>query len=77
MNPEEREQIKAETKKLLDKFSKILGSVKSSEESNVERERDRRKDEQGKQCEDVFRKIIFENAPSKDKDFIMAEKKKW
>ena len=70
------EQIKAETKKLLDEFSKALEKVKS-EESNVERDEDRRKEGEGKAYGDDFRKIMFENAPVKNEEFILAEKKKW
>ncbi len=69
--------LEEETKKLLDKFSKALDSVKSEEESNVERENDRRKDGEGKICNDKFRLTMLENAPQKDKDFIFAEKKSW
>jgi len=76
MDEKEADQIKNETKKLLDKFSKALEKVKS-EESNVEREEDRRKEGEGKPCDTNFRKIMFENAPAKDENFIFAEKKKW
>lgn len=77
MNPEEKEQIRKETKNLLDKFSIALNKVKSEEESNVVRDSDRRKEKEGEKCSDEFRQVMFENAPSKDKDFIIAEKKKW
>ena len=76
MEEKETEQIKNETKKLLDKFSLALSKIKS-EESNVEREEDRRKEGEGKPCDNNFRKIMFENASVKSEDFIIAEKKKW
>ena len=76
MDEKETEQIKSETKKLLDKFSLGLSKIKS-EESNVERDEDRRKEGEGKIGEENFRKIMFENAPVKNEDFILAEKKKW
>jgi len=76
MDEKETEQIKNETKKLLDKFSLALSKIKS-EDNNVERNEDRRKDGDGKQGNEEFRKIMFENAPSKNEDFILAEKKKW
>jgi len=44
MEEKEIEDIKKETKKLLDEFSKALASVKADEESNVEREEDRREE---------------------------------
>lgn len=80
MEEKEKQAIKEEAKKLLEKFSKSLESVKlgkGEEEWNVERASDRRKEKEGKSCDNDFRKILFENAPSKDRDFIIAEKKTW
>ena len=31
----------------------------------------------GKKCDEEFRKIMFENAPIKNKDFIIGERKSW
>lgn len=76
MDEKETEQIKSETKKLLDEFSKALEKVKS-EESNVERSEDRRKEGGVKVEDENFRKIMFDNAPAKNEDFILAERKKW
>jgi len=76
MDEKETEQIRNETKKLLDKFSLALSKIKS-EESNVERDQDRRKEGEGKIGDERFRKIMFENAPVKSEEFIIAEKKKW
>ena len=72
-----KKEIEKEAKELLDKFSRALAGVKS-EESNVERDEDRR-DEGSEKCEadEEFRKIMFENAEQKNKDFIIAEKKNW
>lgn len=77
MEEKQVKKLEEETKKLLDKFSKALASVKSGEEWVVERENDRRKDGEGKACDETFREIMLENAPQKDKDFIFAEKKTW
>jgi len=76
MDEKETEQIKNETKKLLDKFSLALSKIKS-EDSNVERDEDRREEGEGKMGDEEFRKIMFENAPSKNEEFILAERKKW
>jgi len=76
MDEKEIEQIKVETKKLLEKFSFALSKVKS-EESNVERDEDRRKEREGKIGNENFREIMFENSPTKNEEFILAEKKKW
>jgi hypothetical protein len=81
MEEKEVEQIKKETMKLLEEFSKTLDkSVKEGEEWNVEREEDRRKEGEGKEAlneESDFRGIMLENAPNKSEDFIIAEKKSW
>jgi len=77
LNEKEIEALKEETKKLLDKFSKALDKVKSSEEWNVEREEDRRKDEQGVSPNANFREAMLKNATNKSEDFIIAEKKSW
>jgi len=77
MDSKEAQKLEDETRKLLDKFSKSLSNVKSAEEWNVEREADRRKEGEGKNCDNDFRKILFENAPQHDDDFIIAEKKSW
>ena len=77
MNEKEIEAIKNETKQLLDKFSKALDAVKNSEEWNVERDEDRRKEGDGREVESDFRRIMLENAPNKTEDFVLAEKKSW
>lgn len=78
MDPKEVKQLEEETKKLLDKFSKALAGVKTEgKEWNVKREADRRKEGEGVDCDNDFRKIFFENAPQKNEDFIFAEKKTW
>lgn len=77
MEEKQVKRIEEETKKLLDKFSKALASVKSEEEWNVERDSDRRKEKEGKVCDETFRKLMFENAPQHDDEFIIAEKKTW
>ena len=77
MDSSQTKKLEQETKKLLDKFSRALASVKSEKEWNVERASDRRKDSEGKVCDNDFRKIMLENAPQKNEDFIFGEKKSW
>jgi hypothetical protein len=76
IDEKKRVVIEKQAKEILDKFSKALAKV-SAEEVSVEREQDRR--EEGKKCEasSEFRNIMFENAPQKQKDFIVAERKSW
>ena len=76
IDEKKRAAIVKEAKTILDKFSKALSSVKA-EDSNVVREKDRRSDGEGQESSKEFRKIMFENAPSSNKDFIIAERKSW
>ena len=77
VSEKERQQINAEAKKLMNKFSKKLSSIgKIIKEPLIERETCER--EEGKKVEDNFsKKIMFENAPHKNKNSVIAEKKKW
>jgi predicted Asp-tRNA(Asn)/Glu-tRNA(Gln) amidotransferase subunit C len=77
MEEKERQEVAEEAKKLLEKFSRSLEKVKSDEEFNVVRDSDRRTEKEGKECNEDFRKIMLENAPTKNEDFIIAEKKTW
>ena len=77
MDEKQVKSLQEETKKLLDKFSKALSSIRGEEESNVERESDRRKEGEGKECDNNFRKIMLENSPSHDENSIIAETKTW
>ncbi len=74
---EKQEKIKKEAKRILDKFAKALEKVKEKDEYFVERDEDRRKEGDGKEGESDFRKLFFENAPNKNKDFILAERGNW
>ena len=80
VSEKERETIKKQAKSVIDSFSKKLSRVsKRIPEPLIERdkgERDERKERKGID-ENFSRQIMFENAPSKNKDFIIAEKKKW
>ena len=75
---EEKAQIRLETRKLLDEFSKALAKVKG-EEANVVRDSYSRKEKQGKgkSIDKEFGEIMFENAPNKTEDKLLAEKKSW
>lgn len=75
---EEQEKIKKEAKDIMDSFAKALEKAEEefSEEFNVKRENQLR-EETSVKGEKEFRKIFFENAPSKSQDFIKAEKGKW
>lgn len=75
---EEQEKIKKEAKQIMDSFSKALARVESelADESAVKR-KEQVREETKIECSKEFRKIFFENAPSKSQDWIKAEKGKW
>jgi Asp-tRNA(Asn)/Glu-tRNA(Gln) amidotransferase C subunit len=78
VSDKEKEEIKKEAKAIMDKFSKKLSKVdKKISESLIERDEFEREEKGGKESNSDFRKRMFENAPEKNKDFILAEKKKW
>jgi len=78
VSEKEKVQVKKDAKRILDSFSRKLGKVADKlEEPLIERETLERS-ERDEKCDGSFsREIFFENAPKKNKDFIIAEKKKW
>jgi Asp-tRNA(Asn)/Glu-tRNA(Gln) amidotransferase C subunit len=70
------EKIKEQAKSIIDSFASELEKIEVEEEL-VEREEDRRQEKEPSENDSEFRKIIFENAPNKKGDCIVAEKGKW
>jgi Asp-tRNA(Asn)/Glu-tRNA(Gln) amidotransferase C subunit len=78
VSEQEKEEIKEEAKRIMDSFSKKLEKVKDKiPEPLIEREDFEREEEEGNEQNADFRKRLFENAPNKNSDFILTEKKKW
>jgi len=78
ISEKEREGIKKEAKEIMDKFSKKISKVKEKiPEPLIERKEYEREEKLGKDSNSDFRERMFENAPEKNKDFILTEKKKW
>lgn len=78
VSEKEKEEIRKEAKGIMDSFSKKLSKVsKKIPESLIEREEGEREEVEKKEENSDFRERMFENAPRKNKDFILAEKKKW
>jgi len=77
LSEKEREEIRKQVKTILDSFSTKLSKIEGKTgESLIERKEFERKE--GFQRDNSFsREIMFKNAPEKNKDFIIAEKKKW
>ena len=77
---EEKEEIRKQAKAVMDKFSKRLEKINLPKEE-IKEIKDSGKDFErvegtGKRVE-FDKKIMFENAPKKNKDFIISEKKEW
>ena len=78
VSEKEKEAIKKEAKRIMDKFSEKLSNVgKKISEPLIYREEFEREEKEGKESNFDFRERMFVNAPRKNKDFIIAEKKKW
>lgn len=78
VSEKEKEEIKKQAKSIMDKFSEKISKIdKKIPEPLIERKEFEREEKQGKESNSDFRKRMFENAPNKNKDFIIAEKKKW
>ena len=80
VSEEEKEKIKKQAKGMMDTFSEKLSKVKEKvPEPLIERDEFERQesDEENTNTSEDFRKRMFENAPKKNKDFILMEKKKW
>lgn len=77
ISEKEREEIGKQSRELLEKFGKALESVKLKEKKKDNRVGGFRVEGEGKQGDKEFRRIMFENAPSKEGDNIIAEKKSW
>jgi hypothetical protein len=72
------EQIRAEARAMLDKFSKSLGNIKVSSEIKGDGDSSGFREEgSGDEGSQDFRQMMFANSESKEGDFIVAEKKKW
>ncbi|MEK6882346.1 MAG: hypothetical protein AABY22_22190 [Nanoarchaeota archaeon] len=78
VSEQEKKEIQKEAKKIMESFSKKLSDLdKKVEEPIIERGEGMRLEQEGKECDETFRDMLFKNAPQKNKDFIIAEKKKW
>ena len=82
VSEKEKEKITKQAKQIMDDFSKKLSGVDKLKEPEIIRDVCERK-EGSEESLEIDRKIMFDNAPSKNNtlkgtsDFIVAEKKKW
>ena len=73
----EHEEIRKEAKKLLDNFASALSKVPIKEKRLKTQNKGYREEKGAETPNEEFREIMFNNAPNKDKDCLIAEKKKW
>ena len=76
VSEEEREEIRKQAKRIINDFSKKLDEVKGEIKDNGKNGDNSGREEGGKTAE-IDRETMFENAPKKNKDFIIAEKGEW
>jgi hypothetical protein len=77
VSEKEKKDIQIQAKKIVNDFSKQLDKVKENVgDFFIERDYFER-DENNENFNKIDRNIFFENAPEKNKDFIMGESKKW
>ncbi|MBM3233263.1 MAG: hypothetical protein FJY98_01715 [Candidatus Liptonbacteria bacterium] len=77
ISEKEKEKIKVEVQEILKKFSSALSKIKISKKKNEERVGGFREEGKGASGDEAFRDMLLANAPNKDEDCIIAEKKKW
>jgi len=78
VSEEEKQEIKKQSKEIMDCFSKKLSKIdKKIKKISIGNIFGEREESEGEGCDNEFRKIMFENAPHKNKDFILGEKKEW
>jgi len=80
VSEKEKEQIEKDAKKIIDSFTKQLERIEKKKipEWSIDREKSEREEgEKANVCDSDFRDLMFDNAPKKNKDFIIAEKGGW
>ena len=77
MDEAKREEIRKQAKGILDSFAHSLEKVKIKGEVLKKEVGGFREENNGQEGDKDFRGRMFENAPVKNEDFIIAEKKKW
>jgi len=76
VSEKEKEEIRKESKKLLNEFASKLEKVKAKE-SHFQREDGQREEGDGWKTDEEFRTHMLNNAPFVEDDSIVAEKGGW
>jgi len=76
LTEKEKEGIKKQAKEIMDNFASKLSEIKKRKKETIsEKEFERKEGINNKNF--IDKEIMFQNAPNKNEDFIIAEKKKW
>ena len=71
-------EIERQAQKILEDFGKKLGKAGMGKAKNLDSGIISVRNEiKGEKCDMDFRKRMFDNAPMKDKDYIIAERAAW
>jgi len=77
LSEKEKEEIRKQVDTILNSFSAKLSKIDGKIEENLIERKEFERREGREQDNSFLREIMFKNAPEKNKDFIVAEKKKW
>jgi hypothetical protein len=77
MDEKRKAEIRKEAKKILDEFGKAIEKVDVAKKDLKKEVGGFRKEGKGKKADAAFRQRMFENAPAKEGDYVLAEKKNW
>ena len=79
VSEEKKIQIGKEARSILDKFAGALDQIDLEGKKDLKKGLGGFREEkgEGEKCDSEFKERMFENAPKKEGDFILAEKKKW
>jgi len=76
ISEKEKKEIKKQAKKLLDEFSSKLDKIKVKE-TYFSSDSGMREQGDGWETDEIFKSIMFANAPFVEDDFIVGEKGGW
>jgi hypothetical protein len=76
VSEEEKEEIRKDSKKLLNEFASKLSKIKAPE-GHFENESGTREEGTGWKTDEEFRSTTFANAPFAEDNFLVAEKGAW
>ncbi len=77
MEENKKAEIEKEAMEILNRFGKMIEGVKFKGKEFKKAAGGYREEGKGEKCDADFRVRMLENAPEKDEDCIIAEKKTW